>query len=718
MKKLLLLVFSASLIMIGTSNLYAQGNTSVLFCEDFDDLPWDMTTGGNVSVAPLFEPDSTVAWGSTGMSATDTVGVHAQNGIPIQSYLTTPIIRGVQSPANISVEFKQIAYIEQFDNVYLEISLDGGNVWRKCGNNAYAGSSNMKNNGAFSKQSQLLDWRFLPQNDTSYIWTNQNAKWHIERYDLYSFMDTSSSDSMMLRIVLEDAPSSTPGRVGTHRYYIDDFCVYGSDCDPRAPDLDLTEPPANYPNRYFGSVYSLGPYMFNARATDESTIDEVYVAYYILRDTTNLSPPKMDTIRIDTVWFDPAGGAFYDGEIPKGQTQFGDSVFWRVVAVDASPCAYSTSDPNLGYEGFQVRADLPSTCNTTPINSFPYYQTFDSWSNDNIERMGDDWENVEGDFHNWWIGSDTTPTANTGPIDDMPGGGQYLYVEASGYFDSTAFLTTPCIDLSELANAKVKFYLHQNTDGTDTIWVDIWDPTPRPNHPNGKYVEALLPIAGNKGEAWLPHEFTTYQYRDMVTQVRFRARPSKLSELSDIALDSFQISYSPLVDLRPERVIVGPYSPEDELVPVVLNVANQGVFPADSIRFGYEIILSNGTLYDADSMTWNGTIPPGESKVISLDDIKYEVPLGAYTIRGWVRYPDDEARGNDTTQQRTRGLAYKDGAYFFENFDTPNRDTIFTALADLDTIGNFWELGTPNFDRTQSAFSTQSYNTPFAEFNC
>src|SRR5690606_41000954 len=189
-----------------------------------------------------------------------------------------------------------------------------------------------------------------------------------------------------------------------------------------------------------------------------------------------------------------------------GHTEIGDSVFWRVVAVDGSPCAYSTYEPNQGYEEFEVRANLPVTCNTTPINSFPYYQTFDSWPTDDITRMGDDWQNVEGDFHDWWISSDTTPTANTGPTDDIPGGGQYLYVEGSGYFDSTAFLLTPCIDLFELENAKVRFYLHQLTDGTDTVWVDIFDPTPLPNHPNGKFVPALSPIGGNKGDAWLPHE--------------------------------------------------------------------------------------------------------------------------------------------------------------------------------------------------------------------
>src|SRR5690606_12746815 len=154
---------------------------------------------------------------------------------------------------------------------------------------------------------------------------------------------------------------------------------------------------------------------------------------------------------------------------------------------------------------------------------------------------------------------------------------------------------------------------------------------------------------------------------------------------------------------------------------VLMNIQNQGVNPIDSFELGYEIILDNsGTVVANGTHTYNdpsNPIAPGSSLQIKLTDEDYDVPLGAYTIRGWVtRYSCDEVRGNDTTQQRTRGLAYR-AAYYHETFDDFNRDTIFTAIADIDTIGNFWELGTPNYDKTNSAFSSMSYNSPYTNAN-
>lgn len=719
MKKLLHL--AVSFVLLFGVNLSLKAQSSILFCEDFNTIPWQMTTSGNPAAdAPLFTPDSNVYRGGMQYSATDTVGYH-YDGIPIQSYLTTPVIYGIDTPSFVGINFYHIAYIETADRVYAEVTFDNGNTWIRLNQNYYEGSSTLLSGGGFSKLSRPFLWKFIPNNDTNFIWNNNNAAWIQEEFDLQPLIDANNADSMQVRIVLEDNPSSFPGRVGEHRYYIDDFCVFGSDCPPGDPELTVNEPD-NYPNQYINNVYLEGPYRFNVNATSPSTIDSVYVEYTVKRDTSINGGGNFVVVEDSIAILAFKGGTSYQGEISANSTQIGDSVFWRVKAIDASPCANVSYDPNQGYNEFEVRGNLPISCNTTPISSLPYVETFDNWiMTSNLGNMQNDWQNVEGDFHDWWLWRDSTPTPQTGPKDDYPGGGQYLYVETTGYYDSTAFLLTPCIDFSEIQNAKVRFYLHQLTDGTDTVWVDVFNTTPQPGFPYGRYDENIVPpIPGNKGDRWLPVEFTTFPYRGKVTQIRIRAKPSKTSEQSDIALDSFSIVTAPLVDLRAERVVIGPYLPEGEQTSVVVNVQNQGVYPTDSITFNYDVIMENtGQVYDSGrNIGWKGVIPPGEDSAISLDSKPFITPLGQYTIVAWLEYAGDEVPSNDTTQQRTYGLALKDGSFYFETFDEPNRDTIFTAIGDPDTLTNFWEFGTPSYDKTNSAFSTQSYNTPYADFNC
>lgn len=719
MKKLLHLAIPF-VLLLGVNLSLSSQNSSVLFCEDFNTLPWQMTTSGDPSaVAPVFTPDSNVYRGGMKYSATDTVGRH-YDGIPIRSYLTSPVIYGIDTPSFVSVNFYHIAYIETADRVFVEVTFDNGNTWIRLNQNYYEGSSVLLSGGGFSKLSRPFLWKFIPNNDTNFVWNNSNAAWIQEEFNLQPLIDANNADSMQVRIVLEDSPSSFPGRVGEHRYYLEDFCIFGSDCPPGDPVVDVNEPD-NYPNQYIGNVYLEGPYRFNVNATSPSTIDSVYVEYIVKRDTNN--DFSFEVVHDSAIHLPFAGGTSYEGEIPASMTELGDSVYWRVKAIDASPCANITYDPNQGYNEFEVRGNLPISCNTTPISSLPYVETFDNWiMTSNLGNMQNDWQNVEGDFHDWWLWEGETPTPQTGPKDDYPGGGQYLYVETTGYYDSTAFLLTPCIDFTEIQNAKVRFYLHQLTDGTDTVWVDVFNTTPQPGFPYGRYDENIVPpIPGNKGDRWLPVEFTTYQYRGKVSQIRIRVKPSKTSEQSDVALDSFSIVTAPLVDLRAERVVIGPYLPEGEQTSVVVNVQNQGVFPTDStILFNYDIIMENtGQIHDSGrDIPWNGIIAPGEDSAISLDSKQFNAPLGQYTIKAWIEYPGDEVPGNDTTQQRSYGLAYKNGSFYFETFDEPGRDIIFTAVGDPDTLTNFWELGTPSYDRTDGAFSTQSYNSPYAEFNC
>lgn len=714
MKKIILSsTLTLLLALLGMSKIQAQ--TVDLFCEDFNDTlsNWKMYTYGTPSVsAPTFWADSQVFRGLNPGSASDTVGHRTT------SYLESPTIYGTLNYTNIGVQFHHICYLEQFDEMTLEVSFDGGQKWQVCGPSTYTGQSAMKPNGSFSKISRAIAWKFLPIDNDSYVWSNSNAEWASETFNLSDLVDQNSpSDSIKFRIALLDHPASVTGRIGMHQYWIDDFCVRGSNCELIPPKLELDDPPANYPSRYEGRVYNEGPYLFNARATDQSGIDTVIIEYRVHREING----TYTQIQHDTVGMDAMGFGFFNGQIPATNIQVLDSVYWRVIAFDDSPCKNETSDPPQGWSSFLVKPDLPVSCNTTPVYQFPYYQTFNGqeWVSNTSGNLADNWLNVEGDFHDWWVNQGSTPTRGTGPSDDIPGGGKYLYVEATGYPDSTAFLVTPCFDLSEMQNSKVRFYLNQNTVGEDTVWIDIFDVKPSTGYPDGKYdLNVLPPIGGNKGDVWLPYEFTTFKYQNTVTQVRFRARPGRLSDLSDIALDSFQLSPAPVDDIIAERVVSGPYAPEGEQLDVIVNVQNQGITPVTSFLMNYDIIMNDtkDTVQKVRDIPWTGSIPASEYREITVPNSPYTVPLGSYTIKAWVEAQVDQVRRNDTTQQRARGLAYR-STYFMETFDEWDRDTIFTALADADTATNYWALGTPNYGFTNSAFSGKSDNSPYIQHN-
>ena len=92
-------------------------------------------------------------------------------------------------------------------------------------------------------------------------------------------------------------------------------------------------------------------------------------------------------------------------------------------------------------QGFQQPIS-PSTCIVAP-----YFEDFDA--------------GIGTTLNNGWIwDAGGTPSVNTGPSDDMTGGGYYMYYETStGYLD-TVSLFTECLDISGLSNPCLEFAYH------------------------------------------------------------------------------------------------------------------------------------------------------------------------------------------------------------------------------------------------------------------
>ena len=731
MKKILFPLVLLVVLLVGNIEKVNAQPPFIIFEEYFED-PNPLNWAVSRSSFPLNRPNAPYA--ERLVTSENSLGASADTtGPDTRSFLETPDFK-INLYTSYNLSFNQICYVEGLEDARVEYSFDGGATWDSIPSAPYIGSStyffNFANEHKFSKISRPTLWQ-AGRND--FIWGPKSKAWIREDFSLDGLINArpAGTDSMRIRLGLYDDPSSQLGRAGTHIWYVDNLVVIGGDCDLIPPAMVLKDPPDNYPARYEGRVYLNGPWLFDATVTDNrGQIDTTYIVY----EVTRLDPLSgVYTSRvIDTIGMDRFAGSNFKGKIDilvANSNGFsispGDSVFWKVESRDGSACGNLTQDPRSGRSAFEVRPDLPKSCKTQPIYQFPYYEDFDSLiyqtTNKNVIGLPDaDWENVTGDFHQWW--TQAGPSSDTGQfriLGDYPGGGKYLYVESDriqggSYKDSSAFLLSPCFDFTDLANGKVHFYLNMNTAGIeDSINVDIFDPTPTPLFPNGRFKKNVIPVVkGNKGANWLPFEFSTFPYKNFITQIRFAGNPGRDDGLGDMALDSFKVIPSALIDLRLNEVLLGPFIPSGNDLGggifqdvVEINVQNLGIADVSTFTMDFEIIQKGNVVFSGNQETWAGTpLIPGENRNIKFNALSnsYPVPLGKYSIKAWLSYVNDAVVSNDTSFANSRGLAYMNGKKYMDDFDG---DTLWNVFLEDDSLNNQWELGTPNYDFTNSAYT-------------
>ena len=130
---------------------------------------------------------------------------------------------------------------------------------------------------------------------------------------------------------------------------------------------------------------------------------------------------------------------------------------------------------------------------TTPctFNTAPYFTDFDSgfplcWTQ----------ETVNDDF-DWTIDASGTSSLNTGPSDDITGGGNYLYIETSSprLLGDAAIVYSPNIDLSTLTVGQLRFFHHMYGATIADLFVEISDN-------GGLTYDTLFNQFGGQGNQW------------------------------------------------------------------------------------------------------------------------------------------------------------------------------------------------------------------------
>ncbi|MCH2024015.1 MAG: fibronectin type III domain-containing protein, partial [Saprospiraceae bacterium] len=165
----------------------------------------------------------------------------------------------------------------------------------------------------------------------------------------------------------------------------------------------------------------------------------------------------------------------------------------------------------------------------------PFIENFDGSSLPNCWLQ----EGLNDNF-DWTIDASGTSSSNTGPSDDMTGGGNYLYIETSSprANGDEAVLYLENVNLSSLVNPELRFYSHMYGIDINTLNVDI-------STNSGASYSNIFTKSGNQGNQWNEEIVDISSYFGSGT-VTFRITGIRgTSWAGDIAIDNFEVREAP-----------------------------------------------------------------------------------------------------------------------------------------------------------------------------
>tara|TARA_B100000767_G_scaffold94602_1_gene90957 strand:- start:3483 stop:13592 length:10110 start_codon:yes stop_codon:yes gene_type:complete len=172
---------------------------------------------------------------------------------------------------------------------------------------------------------------------------------------------------------------------------------------------------------------------------------------------------------------------------------------------------------------------------TINLDSAPYLEDFAS-------GLPSCWINNTNDALNWSVNSGGTASSNTGPSDDVSGGGNYIYIETSGSAaGDSAMLNTGYIDLSSLTSPALRMYTHMygGSIGELSVWVTDASGT----------MTQVFAKNGDQGDLWVPEYIDLSAYSGIVnfTILGVNSQTAAgVAYLGDIAIDNFEVMELPI----------------------------------------------------------------------------------------------------------------------------------------------------------------------------
>ena len=235
--------------------------------------------------------------------------------------------------------------------------------------------------------------------------------------------------------------------------------------------------------------------------------------------------------------------------IPSGsETQWmiyynGDSLL-----TDSIPTTIGGLAPNSNYNCYitavcsasenSVSSPLTSFTTACSYNVAPTFENFDTgfpacWSQD-----------INDDF-DWTLYSGPPPTLangfSTGPSDDITGGGNYIYTEASNPRNpgDIAIIYSELIDITNISNPELNFYSHMYGADMGTMDIELIEGINSTN---------IFSLSGDQGDQWVQHSIPFTASSNIIQFKIIGTRGNGWS--SDMAIDNFRVQQTVTSDLE------------------------------------------------------------------------------------------------------------------------------------------------------------------------
>ena len=619
---------------------YSSIGQNIVFQENFD---------------PVSLADSVTAAGTPSWGLDATLSVSAPNSYLNQVGLSTTNTLETNTFSTIGntfvlLEFDQICKIEFFDAATIEVSSDGGTTWTQLTCPEYLGSGTFCQSGNKFASNAYLLWD--PANPAT---VPTNTWWQHETFDVSNFL--SNTAQAKIRFKLTDGNNS--GSSGNYGWSLDNILVIAAPSELFPPTVVLNPPVP------LGTVSNTGPFTISADITDASGIDTAMIIYSFNGSVD------------DTIGMINTTGSTYEGDLPAAV--IGDTMCYRVRAVDASPALNEALAPTAGCNQFIVvpapnliTLGTGNVLNTGTSYPAPYGNWFNAARHQmliTVAEMTAAGVNGAIDFQS--LSFDVSQVQGVPLINFEIKMGNYSGTSL------TTFVTTGLTSVYQVPSytETLGWNLHNFTtpfawDGVSNIIVEVCFN----NVPNGFTNNAIV------RQTTFPSTRTIYSLSD-----------------TDPSLCSNNSAFASTSNNRPNmQFSIGSPQPNDFSVLSIVNPTNGGcgLSAAEPVN----VLFKNSGLDDQDTVYVNYSLDNGPTftdtiyqLVLAGDTLDYtfnstvDVSVGGqvYDLLVWVNLPGDFNFFNDSSQTSIENTLTS--APYTQNIDAWPLNT--------GALGDFWEQG-------------------------
>jgi len=196
------------------------------------------------------------------------------------------------------------------------------------------------------------------------------------------------------------------------------------------------------------------------------------------------------------------------------------------------------------------------------------------------------WTQEVNDQFDWSLNSGGTTSGNTGPSDDVSGGGNYIYIETSSPRapGDSALIHTNSIDISGLTSPELRFFTHMFGGAVDELSVWITDAS-------GTLTQVFIKT-GDQGNQWNEEIVDLSAYTGIVQFTILGIvgdDGTGVQYTGDIAVDNFQVRELPQNDLAIVAAVAPSGCDLTSTEPIEVWVVNQGLLPESNFDVSYGV---------------------------------------------------------------------------------------------------------------------------------